>query len=497
MRILKEQQKWISLFVAFTFMCMLQASTVVPLRAERSVKANGTEVFDSSETTGAVEHQGTAPSVAKKKHFPWLWVILGAVLIAGGVYYYLNYMQKFTLTVNKGEGVVGAPDSGATKYKRGESIDYNYSLESGYHNLVVMLDGAAAAASGSVSMKGNHTLAANATQQFVLTVNIDAGVNGTPVTGAYTYDGGQAVSYSYSLKSGFTDLEVKVDGVAASATGTVTMNGDHVLTATTTGPRKLTVTRGAGVSGSPSSGTYSYLDGSVVNYSYTQLLGYYGMVCFLDGTPVVPMGSVTMNADHTLAVSANAGLELEWLFTGNAQDTSGKGRHGTAFNATLTTDHKSVANRAYYFNGTTAYIQGPNFHAQVSNQITCSFWVKIPASVASVKYFIWHNDFSVAQTGTNIAFVISTASVNNASCVVPLNTWTHIAGTFDGSNIRIYRNGTLMATTAHAGAIFDKNYNFEIGRHTPSANYWQGYVDDVRIYRFCMSQSDIAKLAAL
>ncbi|MCX6554213.1 MAG: LamG domain-containing protein [Candidatus Aminicenantes bacterium] len=494
MRILKEQQKWISLFVTFTFMCMLQASTVVPLRAERSVKANGTEVSDSSETTGAVEQPGPAPSVAKKKHFPWLWVILGAVLIAGGVYYYLNYMQKFTLTVNKGEGVVGAPDSGATKYKRGESIDYSYSLESGYHNLVVMLDGAAVAASGSVSMKANHTLAANATQQFVLTVNIDAGVSGAPVSGAYTYDSGQAVSYSYSLKSGFTNLEIKVDGVAALATGTVTMNGDHVLTATTTGPRKLTVTRGAGVSGSPSSGTFSYLDGSVVNYSYTQLLGYYGMVCFLDGTPVVPMGSVTMNADHTLAVSANPGLELEWLFTGNAQDTSGKGRHGTAFNATLTTDYKSVANRAYYFNGTTAYIQGPNFHAHASNQITFSFWVRIPASIAGIKYFFWHNDFYVAQSVTSIAFAITTIGTNNAHCSVSLNTWTHIAGTYDGTNIRIYRNGTLMDTMSHPGTIADQSLNFEIGRH---GSYWQGYIDDVRIYRFCMSQSDIAKLAAL
>jgi hypothetical protein len=495
MRMLKNQQKWISLFVAFTFMFMLQASTAAPLRAEKDTNADGPGVVDSSETTGAVEQPGQAPSVAKKRHFPWLWVIIGAVLIAGGVYYYLNYMQKFTLTVTKGEGVVGTPDSGATKYKRGQSIDYSYSLESGYHNLVVTLDGTAVAASGSVGMKANHTLAASATQQFVLTVNIDAGVSGTPVTGTYTYDSGQAVSYSYSLKAGFTNLVVKLDGVVAANTGSVSMNADHVLTATTSGPRKLTVTRGAGVSGSPSSGTYSYLDGSVVNYSYSQLLGYFGMVCLLDGNPVVPMGSVTMNADHTLTVSANPGLELEWLFTGNAQDTSGKGRHGTAFNATLTTDHKSVANRAYYFNGTNAYIQGPNFHAQVGNQITCSFWVKIPASSA-IKYFLWHNDFGVAQNGTSISFVISTASVNNASCAIPLNTWTHIAGTFDGSHVRIYRNGTLMATTAHAGAIFDRSYNFEIGRHSPSASYWQGYVDDVRIYRFCMSQSEIALLAA-
>jgi hypothetical protein len=495
MRLLKKQQKWVSLFVVFTFMYMLQIS-VLPLRAEKSAAADATEVSKSTETTGAIEQPGHAHSVVKKRHFPWLWVILGVVVIAGGIYYYLNYLQKFTLTVNKGEGVVGAPDSGASKYKRGQSVDYSYTLQSGYHNLVVTLDGAAVAASGNISMKKNHTLEAKATQQFVLTVNIDAGVSGVPVSGAYTYDIGQAVSYSYSLKSGFTNLVVKVDGAAASATGTVTMNEDHIVTATTTGQRKLTVTRGTGVAGSPTSGTYSYVNGSVVDYSYTQQLGYYGMVCFLDGTPVIPAGSVTMNADHALVVSTNPGLELEWLFTGNAQDTSGKGRHGTAFNATLATDHKSVANRAYYFNGTNAYIQGPNFHAHLNNNITCSFWVRIPASIASLKYFVWHDDFGVAQNGTTIYFVISTSTVDNASCTVPLNTWTHIAGTFDGTNIRIYRNGTLMATKAHAGAIYDRSYNFEIGRHIPSSLYWQGYVDDVRIYRFCMSQSEIANLAA-
>jgi hypothetical protein len=492
MRLIKKHQKWVSLFVAFTFIYMLQIS-VLPLQAERSAAANATEVSKSTDTTGVMEMPGEAPYVAKKRHFPWFWVILGLAVIAGGAYYYLNYVQKFTLTVNKGEGVAGAPDGGAIKYKRTQSVDYSYTLQSGYHNLVVTLDGAAVAASGNISMKKNHTLAATATQQFVLTVNIDAGVNGAPVSGAFTYDKGQAVSYSYSLKTSFTNLEVKLDGVVAGATGTVTMNGDHVLTATTSGPCKLTVTRGTGVNGSPTSGTYSYLNGTVVNYSYTAKLGYYNLLVGLNGNPVATAGSITMSADYALTAVVTAGLELEWLFTGNAQDTSGNGRHGTPFNATLTTDHKSVANRAYYFNGTTAYIQGPNFHAHENNNITFSLWVKIPASIAGTKYFISHNDFAVAQNGTSIYFAISTPVTSSASSLIPLNTWTHIAGTYDGSNIRIYRNGTLMMTKAHPGAISVQSLNFLVGKYS---SYWQGYVDDVRIYRFCMSQADIAILAA-
>ena len=77
----------------------------------------------------------------------------------------------YTLDVTKGAGVNGTPDSGSTTYNEGETVNYSYSLKSGYSNLVVKLDGNTAAASGTITMDSDHTLTATATAQG--TVNIE------------------------------------------------------------------------------------------------------------------------------------------------------------------------------------------------------------------------------------------------------------------------------------------------------------------------------------
>jgi len=69
---------------------------------------------------------------------------------------------KYTLTVSLGEGVTGTPSSGTHSYSKGEVVNYSYSLNSGYTNLVVKLDGQQVNASGTITMNSNHTLNATA-----------------------------------------------------------------------------------------------------------------------------------------------------------------------------------------------------------------------------------------------------------------------------------------------------------------------------------------------
>src|ERR1044072_6166803 len=73
------------------------------------------------------------------------------------------------------------------------------------------------------------------------------------------------------------------------------------------------------------------------------------------------------------------GLVGYWPFTGSANDASGNGNNGTVYNATLTYDRFGVANRAYNFNGTNAYIQAAHsslYDFDGSTDFTISAWVK-------------------------------------------------------------------------------------------------------------------------
>jgi formylglycine-generating enzyme required for sulfatase activity len=74
----------------------------------------------------------------------------------------------------------------------------------------------------------------------------------------------------------------------------------------------LTVTLGAGVSGTPAAGTTSHDSGALVDYNYTPGAGYSSVEVKLDGNVVAASGSVTMDQDHALAVTArNANYDYD------------------------------------------------------------------------------------------------------------------------------------------------------------------------------------------
>lgn len=97
-----------------------------------------------------------------KKKFPWPWVIGGAAVIGVVVYFLIKPKKKYTLTVTKGEGVNGDPDAGTTTHAEGSTINYSYSLQGGYSNLLVLLDGIEVPSAGTIEMNRDHTLRATA-----------------------------------------------------------------------------------------------------------------------------------------------------------------------------------------------------------------------------------------------------------------------------------------------------------------------------------------------
>jgi hypothetical protein len=144
--------------------------------------------------------------------------------------------------------------------------------------------------------------------KYTLTVNLGAGATGTPAATA-KYKKGEAVAYNYTPQSGYFNLQVKLDGVAVAASGSVNMDKDHTLEVTAVQGYTLTVNLGAGTSGTPPA-TAIYPQGHVVNYTYSAQAGYAGLQVSLDGAAVASSGIVTMNTNHTLDVTAVQGYTL-------------------------------------------------------------------------------------------------------------------------------------------------------------------------------------------
>jgi hypothetical protein len=59
------------------------------------------------------------------------------------------------------------------------------------------------------------------------------------------------------------------------------------------------------------------------------------------------------------ATDLTTNLDGYYPFSGNANDTSGNGRHGVVYSATLVSDRLGRPNSAFEFNGVSSYISIP------------------------------------------------------------------------------------------------------------------------------------------
>ena len=74
---------------------------------------------------------------------------------------------------------------------------------------------------------------------------------------------------------------------------------------------------------------------------------------------------------------------------------------------------------------------------------------------------------------------------------VPLNTYTHVAGTYDGTTIRIYLNGNLHASKAtNIGTMANDNLPLRIGQN------YRGSIDELEIFNRALAQSEIQAIVA-
>ena len=74
---------------------------------------------------------------------------------------------------------------------------------------------------------------------------------------------------------------------------------------------------------------------------------------------------------------------------------------------------------------------------------------------------------------------------------LPLNTWSHLAVTFDGATMRLYVNGVQVQSQAYAGAITTSSGRLRIGGNQVWGEYFKGRVDEVRIYNRALSSTEI------
>ncbi len=80
-----------------------------------------------------------------------------------------------------------------------------------------------------------------------------------------------------------------------------------------------------------------------------------------------------------------------------------------------------------------------------------------------------------------------------STTVMPINTWTHIAGVYDGSNMYLFINGISEDQTSASITIGTNDQPIQIGSWNQSVdNRWNGIIDEVRLSNVSRSADCIA-----
>ena len=83
------------------------------------------------------------------------------------------------------------------------------------------------------------------------------------------------------------------------------------------------------------------------------------------------------------------------------------------------------------------------------------------------------------------------ASVTSGSTVLPTSTWTHVAGTYDGTTAKLYFNGELVGSATTSGALTAIAADAKIGHNIVTGGNFNGLIDEVEVFDRALTQQEI------
>ncbi len=197
------------------------------------------------------------------------------------------------------------------------------------------------------------------------------------------------------------------------------------------------------------------------------------------------------------------GLVGYWKFDNNFNDSSGNNNNGTQSGGVYFTTGKQA--QAGSFDGSDDYVSVLNSANLNPSMITIIMWLQ-PTNYGDLpsnyrEPLRKENSYHVSLNTSGDAWNIGIKDPGDGAHQVvfpqndiPLNTWTHLALTFNGSTLIIYRDAATHATLSWTGNIGSSSNNLYIGEYGGLSRWYSGFIDELRIYNRALSATEIKAL---
>jgi len=189
-----------------------------------------------------------------------------------------------------------------------------------------------------------------------------------------------------------------------------------------------------------------------------------------------------------------------WKLDGDAVDSSGGGNHGTIIGEPNLVMGK--VENALQFDGIDDSVR-TDYAADLPTW-TVALWVNSPNAPSSAvpagpihreKNFQINWDHTSEDFRGAAALQVGNNWYAASFGELQANTWYHLAATYDGENLKAYKNGLLITDNPDPSGPPDKeSATLKLARHSIYRDHFKGTIDDVCLYSYDLSADEVAKL---
>jgi len=154
--------------------------------------------------------------------------------------------------------------------------------------------------------------------------------------------------------------------------------------------------------------------------------------------------------------------------------------------------------QAGVFDGNDDYIRVPNNTLlHLTGAMTLSIWVKPNGAQPDYTRFITKNYVTSyflgigTGSGRDLGYWLKNTNVIDTDEVLQDGIWQLVTVTYDGTTARMYLDGKNIATASYTGGIQENSSGLTIGG---SAYYFNGNLDEARIYNRALSANEVQNL---
>jgi len=193
-----------------------------------------------------------------------------------------------------------------------------------------------------------------------------------------------------------------------------------------------------------------------------------------------------------------------WTFNdGTGADSSGNNNNCTLHGGVTSVDGITQLGKALQFDGSTGYLDcGNGASLNITNAITVSAWVK-PNSLqyggilekGTFSSSFGEYTLNLEAVANKLVMYINNNSANVTSTgTVQIGQFSYVVGTYDGNYLKVYINGILSGTsTPYNASISISADSVRIGDYYSTSHFFNGTIDEVRVYNQAYTLSEIRK----